>query len=162
MAVLFYRAALRRVFSVPLANVSFSFLLMGMAPKAISQSTSNTITSASYLGQVVLGLGLIVLLILGLAWLAKRLPQFSRINNNSVIAIRHQTALGLKEKLVIAEVGGKQLVLGVTPQSISLLHTFDEGEAIADKVVESTIPTQQGPVTFQQIFSKFNKRDPRL
>lgn len=70
-------------------------------------------------------LALVLGLILGLAWLLKRLPGtgFRQVEGMRVVA---QLALGTKERAVVVEVGGRQLLLGVTPGSVSLLQELPE------------------------------------
>ena len=41
--------------------------------------------------------------------------------------------LGTREKLVLVEVGGKQLLLGVTSSQINTIHVFDDPLMIAEK-----------------------------
>ncbi len=74
--------------------------------------------------QVTFALILMVGLILGLAWLAKRFgrPLFQQNNQLRLIA---SLSLGVKEKVILVEVEGKQLILGVTPQQITSLHVMD-------------------------------------
>ena len=45
------------------------------------------------------------------------------INGLKIVTSLH---LGSKEKLVVVQAGDKQLLLGVTPQQITLLETLDE------------------------------------
>jgi flagellar protein FliO/FliZ len=74
--------------------------------------------------QVTLALMLMVGLILGLAWLTRRFaqPLFQQQKNLRLIS---SLSLGVKEKIILVEVNGKQLVLGVTPQQITSLHVMD-------------------------------------
>jgi len=71
-----------------------------------------------------LALALVIGLIFALAWLLRRLPGtgFRPGDGLRVIA---GVALGSKERAVVVEVNGEQLLLGVTPGAVSLLHTLN-------------------------------------
>lgn len=81
-------------------------------------------SATASLVQVTLTLILMVGLILGLAWLARRFakPLFQQNKQLRLIA---SLSLGVKEKIILVEVEGKQLVLGVTPQQITSLHVMN-------------------------------------
>jgi flagellar protein FliO/FliZ len=74
---------------------------------------------------VTLALALVVGLIYGAAWLFKRSKGLSQ---STGIPMRTLSVLpmGVKEKIVLVEVGGKQILLGMTPHQINTLATFDE------------------------------------
>ena len=72
-----------------------------------------------------LALVLVVALILALAWLLKKLPGagLKALPGLRVVA---SLAVGPKERVVLVDVGGQQLLLGVTQHNVSLLHTLAE------------------------------------
>ena len=74
---------------------------------------------------VMLGLCLVTLLIVGCAWLIKRMGAMPA-SGASAIKVLAVMPLGSRERLTLVEVGGKQLLLGVTATQITTLHTFDE------------------------------------
>lgn len=76
--------------------------------------------------QVGLYLGLIVALIVLLGFVAKRLNPQTMIASNSGMRVVSTLSLGLKEKLVMVQVGEQQLLLGVTPGSIAKIEGFEE------------------------------------
>jgi flagellar protein FliO/FliZ len=57
--------------------------------------------------------------------IVKKLNRFS-INESKSIKRISSMSVGIKEKIMIIEVANEQLVLGVTPQSITHLHTLKE------------------------------------
>ncbi len=73
----------------------------------------------------VMALLLVLLLIVGLGWLLKRLPgsSFRPAEGMKVIA---SLAVGARERVVVVEVNGQQLLLGVTAGGISTLHVLPE------------------------------------
>ncbi|SDS00593.1 flagellar biosynthetic protein FliO [Pseudomonas oryzae] len=78
------------------------------------------------LGMATLGkTGLALLLVIGLillcSWLLRRLNAGRQLPGQT-LRVRGSTALGQRERVVIVEVEGTWLVLGVTPGQISKLH----------------------------------------
>ena len=64
----------------------------------------------------------IILLILGLTWFVRKFGFTAKLaGKNPLLNIRSTCSLGNKERLV-AEIQGEWLVLGVTAQSVNLLH----------------------------------------
>lgn len=94
------------------------------APVAFAQANA---TPVAGMGQMLLGLGAVIALVFGLAWLAKRLgvpmhdtsPLLKRIASLTV---------GPRERVLIIEAGEQWLVLGVTAQHIQTLHQMPKGE----------------------------------
>jgi len=74
---------------------------------------------------VLLALLLVLLLIFGCAWLIKRMGAYPRAGTGAIKVIA-VLPLGSRERVTLVEVGGKQLLLGVTATQITKLHTFDE------------------------------------
>lgn len=89
--------------------------------------------------QMVLGLAAVLAVILGLAWVAKR---FNLNGTGGIAGMRVAGALpvGPKEKILLVEVEGKRLLLGVTAHQITLLQSAPAGESgpaggeFADKI----------------------------
>jgi len=101
-------------------------------------------SATASLVQVTLTLMLMVGLILGLAWLAKRFarPLFQQNNQLRLIA---SLSLGVKEKIILVEVDGKQLVLGVTPQQITSLHVMDVSAGQSSQMSDHLQLSEQSP-----------------
>ncbi|MDX1589313.1 MAG: flagellar biosynthetic protein FliO [Oleiphilaceae bacterium] len=73
-----------------------------------------------------LGLGLLVVVaaILLCAWLARRVQGLQGVNTQAmkVVAV---LSVGQRERVVLVDVAGQQILLGITPQSVRTLHVFD-------------------------------------
>lgn len=84
----------------------------------------NTVPQAADQVLPAIGALLVVLgLILALAWMAKRwlrAPGLSRSGFNVLGAL----SIGPREKLLLVEIGGQQVLLGVTPGSVTSLQTL--------------------------------------
>lgn len=87
-------------------------------------SATSMSTGASLLN-VMFGLGFILVLIFALAWLARRMTQ-GGLMNASHIKVVAALPLGTRERLVVVDVGGQQMLLGITTTNISTLHVFPE------------------------------------
>ena len=75
------------------------------------------------LGGAVVSLLAVLALILGLAWLLKRLPA-TGLRGSEHLRVVSSLVVGQRERVVVVEVGGQQILLGVTPQGITALHTL--------------------------------------
>ena len=73
----------------------------------------------------VLALLMVLALIVGLGWLLKRLPGsgFRQAEGLKLVASLN---VGAKERVVVVEVNGRQLLLGVTAGGIATLHELPE------------------------------------
>lgn len=111
-------------------------------------------SASASLIQVTLALMLMVGLILGLAWLARRFGQ-PLFQQNKHLRLIASLSLGVKEKIILVEVEGKQLVLGVTPQQITSLHVIDNPLKESTESVESA---EKNSVAEKNITSDFSKK----
>lgn len=75
--------------------------------------------------EVTLALLAIIALIYGVAWLIKRNKGLMASSGFPMKTIG-VLPMGVKEKILLVEVGDKQLLLGMTPQNINTLAIFDE------------------------------------
>ena len=80
-------------------------------------------------GQDVLGVlfGLVVVLgsVVVVGWLYARSRGLRGIAGQAINVVAAQS-LGPKERIVLVEVGGKQIVVGMTSAQLQTLHVFDE------------------------------------
>ncbi len=95
------------------------------AEKADSARTlTESPLSAVNLMQTLLGLLLVLACIVLVAWLLKRSNSFHSAASGKLKVIAG-LPLGTRERAVLIQVGDEQLLLGVTPQQINLLHKLD-------------------------------------
>lgn len=109
--------------------------------------------SPMVIAQVLIGLAVVTALILVFAWLAKRIGYggFLPQKNMRVISC---LMLGHREKAVLVQVGDTQMLLGVAPGRVSMLHAFEE--AVIDPVSEGA-NTPSGQHTKMSDFSRYLK-----
>ncbi|SDR89552.1 flagellar protein FliO/FliZ [Halopseudomonas xinjiangensis] len=92
------------------------------APVATSEAQTSV---AGQVGQLVLGLAFIVGLIFLLGYLMRRIGPLAAQGGQN-IRIISSLPLGPRDRLMLVDVAGKQLLLGASPGRISTLHVFDE------------------------------------
>ncbi len=78
----------------------------------------------AYIGQVMMGLVLVLALIFAIAWVMRRFGQGTLMGGQHMKVVS-SLPLGPREKLLLVDVGGEQLLLGVTPGRINCLHNFN-------------------------------------
>lgn len=73
--------------------------------------------------QMVLSLSGVVAMILGLAWLTRRL-QGLRPASTSELRVRATLPVGMKERVVLIEACGQQILIGVAPGRVDMLKAL--------------------------------------
>ena len=92
----------------------------------------NDIISGSDFASWAIGL-LVVLAIFAICvWAIRQLQSVTQFDGNR-LQIVGGLSLGMREKLVLVQAGKKQLILGVTPSRIEMLHVL-EGDDCLNKV----------------------------
>lgn len=81
--------------------------------------------------QLLLGLLLVIGLIFLLAWVMRRVQQIVP-RGGQVINVVATQALGPRDRLVLVQVGGEQVLLGLTPGNITALHVLKEPLSLPD------------------------------
>jgi len=117
-------------------------LLLPIAAIALPAVASEvpSMDSAASLGRTMLGLGVVIALVFGLAWVARRVSALRGIGSgsDSPIQVVGQLPLGTRERLLLVEVDGKRVLLGVVPGAISRLDVAESagqaGEAFASRL----------------------------
>ena len=92
---------------------------------ALTSNNAPSIGSGGHLLNVTLGLAAIVGLIFVLSFFVKRFGSGSFLGNNQ-LKIVSVLPLGTRERVVLIDAGGQQLLLGITPTQINTLHVFSE------------------------------------
>jgi len=73
--------------------------------------------------------------LLAVAWLARRMSglRLDRSGDEGRIRLVSQKPLGMREKLVLVEVDGARVLLGITQNNIQCLHLVDGDPGAIDK-----------------------------
>jgi flagellar protein FliO/FliZ len=113
--------------SSKLLCINFVFLCSTKAYSAetvISPVIKTDPMSSSYIMQLILGLLVVVLCILALAWFAKKMNRFQSVTDGS-FKIIGGISMGARERVVLLQVGEEQLLVGVSPGRINMLHALN-------------------------------------
>lgn len=83
--------------------------------------------------QTILGLIAVVVVIIAAAWLLRRVAQL-QTGAQGALKVMASMSLGSRERVVLIQVGDRQLLLGIAPGHVSALHVLEqalpvEGEA---------------------------------
>ncbi len=123
-----------------LFGVTLLLPLTALAAEPAAQAATPMASSgiAGQLVQLLLGLLLVIGLIFLLAWLMRRVQQLGPRGSQQVINIVASQALGPRDRLVLVQVGGEQILLGLTPGRIAPLHVLKEPVHLPDGEPAST------------------------
>ena len=88
------------------------------------------VSNGTYL-QAALALALIVSLLAGTAWLARKVSGGKGFGQSGMKIIGG-VVLGPRERIVLVEVGNEWLVVGIVPGQIRTLHRLEKGTLPAD------------------------------
>jgi len=110
------------------------------------------VVSAGTYGQATLALLLIVGLLVGAAWLARKVSGGKGFGQGGM-KIVGGVALGPRERIVLLEVGDQRLVIGIVPGQIRTLHRLAKGSALP-----SGDPATAGEAPFAQWLQRVKER----
>lgn len=122
-----------------------------------TQAPSNAVGHASAadagsVGGALFSLVVVVGLILALGWLAKRMPGLQRGGGSAQLKVVASVALGPRDRAVVVDVGGTQLLLGVGQGGVRTLHTLERPLPVAE--------ASNSPSPFAQILAQHFGRKP--
>jgi flagellar protein FliO/FliZ len=116
---------------VPGHLLRFLFLLTPFSALAAEAAAGPGVTLATY-AQAGLALALIVGLLVGTAWLLRKVSGGQGFGQGNMKIIGG-VALGPRERIVLVEVGEDWLVIGIVPGQIRTLHHLPKGTALANE-----------------------------
>ena len=100
-------------------------LLLFPLPAMAAEGTSAGLSSGTYV-QATLALLLIVALLFGTAWLARKVSG-GKVFGQNKLRVVGGVALGPRERIVLVEVEETWLVVGIVPGQIRTLHQLPKG-----------------------------------
>jgi flagellar protein FliO/FliZ len=101
-----------------------------------TESAQTGVSSSAYL-QAALALALIVGLLAGTAWLARKMSGGKGFGQGGM-KIVGGVALGPRERIVLIEIGNEWLVVGIVPGQIRTLHRLEKGAPPPEESVSVT------------------------
>lgn len=166
------RAVLTRSRNV-LSHVMPTLALAAFTPLAAYAADMNAVNNAATIGskvgagtavpalgvgavlQTIVGLLVVIGLVFGCAWLARRFG-LQPANRGGLVKTIGGASLGGKERVAVVEIGDTWLVLGTAPGNVRLLHTMAAGSVTTDALgVDTSAATGARaplPGTFGQRF----------
>jgi len=92
--------------------------------------------------QMLFGLVLVVGVIFGMAWLVRRMGTFQQVSHGA-LRILGGLSVGQRERIVLVQVGDRQILIGLAPGQIRTLH-------VLDKAVATHEPKTDGGISFAE------------
>jgi len=129
--------------------------LAAAAAQPVAQMGRQAPSSAAGLLSGLFALLLVLGLILGLAWLLRRLPG-GGLRQAEGLRVVASAQLGVKERAVVLDVNGEQLLLGVSPGGVSLLHALPA--PLPEPPVQK-LPSLKELPDFAQLLAKRLRKD---
>jgi len=110
--------------------------------------------------QTFVGLSVVIGLVFGFAWLARRFG-LQPGQRGGIVKTIGGTSLGGKERVAVVEIGDTWLVLGAAPGNVRLLHTMPAGSASGASLPTGTpfsVPGASNPGGPVQLSGTFGQR----
>ena len=122
-------------------------LALGAAPAlGAAEGPAARLPGTEGLLTTVLGLAVILGLIYVLTWAARRLGGLPAGGGRGLVRILGGVSLGARERVVLVEVEGARLVLGVAPGRVQTLHVLPPAAAEGAPAFARALEEARGPV----------------
>jgi flagellar protein FliO/FliZ len=111
------------------ALLALPISVMAAEPVATTAAVAAPVVNSGIAGQLtqlVFGLLLVLGIIFFLAWLLRRVQQAGPAGKGQVIELIGSRALGPRDRLMLVQVGNEQILLGLSPGTITALHVLKE------------------------------------
>ncbi len=121
----------------PVSNSSVTSPAVAPATTLATTNSASPVTATSvgggrHLLSVTVALFGIIGLIFAISWFVKRFGHVG-FSQNQHIKIIAAMPLGTRERIVLVDAAGQQLLLGITATSITTLHSFQEPAVLTEK-----------------------------
>ena len=108
---------------------------------------------AASLLRTMLGLIVVLAVMAAIAWLMKRVGPVARNGSAQALRIVGGVSVGSREKVVVLEVGGRWLVVGVAPGQVNAIADLEAMEISPDTDVSNNVPGAQALAAKGQAFA---------
>lgn len=112
------------------------------APEA---STTNAAAGVASISSIVFGLAVVLALIFGFAWITRRVQGMQ--SSGASIDVVAQISVGQKERIVLINVAGTSLLVGVASGAVTTLHRFAADDAALHALISPSTEGTGAPVT---------------
>ncbi|KXF81310.1 flagellar biosynthetic protein FliO [Enterovibrio coralii] len=103
-----------------MALLRLALIGLFFAPSAFAATPGSESLATTFVALI-----FVIGLIFGLAWLLKRMQVPSMMGAKSGLKVISQLPLGQKERVVVLDVNGEQVLVGVTAHQITLIKSLD-------------------------------------
>jgi flagellar protein FliO/FliZ len=131
-------------FAARLSPAAIAAALASAECIAAEQAAAAPAVSMGSMLQMLLGLAVVLALVAGIAWVMKRFALTPGAAGGA-IKIIGGASVGTRERVVLLEIAGTWLVVGVAPGQVRALHTMPKSEIVPDAHQSAA-----GRKTFQQ------------
>jgi flagellar protein FliO/FliZ len=125
-----------------------------LAKQGADLASADSPMNFSYVAQILISFLVVIGFIFFMAWLMRKSGRFGS-GSGQAIKIISSMSLGMREKILVIEVGGKNIVVGVAPGQVRTLHVLEGGDKIPDK---DDVKSQVDNRGFRQLIDKFSKQ----
>ena len=129
--------------------------LHSTTPAVMASAAAPAATTSGSFGEllrVVLSLIAVVVMILAVGWLTRRMQARVRPGGQRVRCLE-TLAVGVKEKVLLLEVGERQLLVGASPAGLRTLMVLDERLPPPPQASMSAVPAN-----FRDVLAQWRKR----
>lgn len=120
-------------------------------PQASTPSTGGSLLQTS------VALIFVIALMLGLAWLTKRINPRGLGGAGSNVKLVGSLSVGTRERILVVEVGEQWIVVGASPGRMNALATMPRQES-SEPLQTATLPTANFAEWFKQTIDKRNAK----
>ena len=128
-----YKTALKSMPVLPALMVPLSSTAAGAQPSPIGMA--GEVMDSGFMLQFFAGMAVVILCIIGLAWLLKRAGGLQS-SAHGALRVIDGIALSARERVVLVQVGDRQVLLGVAPGRVNAVHVLVE--PVVTRTNEST------------------------
>lgn len=116
--------------AVPLLAGALGLFCPDSAAAVPAAAAAGSALPAGGIAQALIGLVAVLALVAAMAWVLKRFSGL-RGTGSGLIRIVGGAAVGPRERIVLVEVGGSWLLVGVAPGQVRALHTMPKADSSA-------------------------------
>ncbi|MBB3211022.1 flagellar protein FliO/FliZ [Herbaspirillum sp. Sphag1AN] len=143
-------------YSLSGAAIALLSLFVNTANAAdIANSTTAAGSATGSVFTMLLGLGTVLALLVGLAWLFKRTGLVKGAGSNAVAKIIGGVSVGTRERVMVIEVAEQWIVVGVAPGRVNTLATMPRQEHLSAPSTPS-VPAANFSAWLKQTIDKRN------
>jgi flagellar protein FliO/FliZ len=136
---------------LPIALLCLSLSFFSSA----SATEANSVQPSTGLLQIFMGLIAVLALMAVAAWLLKKIGP---VTNGSIVPVKvvGGVSLGNRERVMVIEVAGQWIVVGVTASNINTLTTLQKPEN-SDQLIPGALPENQFSIWLKRTIDKRNQ-----